>query len=106
MDKRTVYNLLLILVYLAELWCFEADMSPWPGCFVLRLHDYSCDICLPGLRFLQYIYCPKQIGESAPLAWAGIASWNKTFARLRSVVTIKPVNHQCRLFVPGSVAHL
>lgn len=53
-----------------------------------------------------YIHCIKQIGESAPLEWTGIASRNKTFARLLSVVTVKPVNHQCNLFVWGSVGHL
>lgn len=71
-------KLLLVLVYLAELWSCETDVSPWPGHFVLR----------PGLRFLQYIHCLKQIGESAP--WHGLGF---------------PVGISM-LFVPGSVAHL
>lgn len=85
---------MLILVYVAEVWPFGTDVSPCPGRFVIRLLDYSY-ICLPGLRFPQYIHCLKQIEESAPLTWTGIASWNKTFTRLLSVVNLSITSATC-----------
>lgn len=63
--------------HIAEFWSFGSNVSPRHRHFGLRVLNYSCDMCLQGLRFTQYIYCLEQIREFAPLARMCIDSLNK-----------------------------